>query len=782
MSVFKTIFSLGLLLSGLSVFGQDTFQLLVNEEGNLEPLAFANVLVECDGVFAHGVQTDVEGIAQIPLTPGCDVVITALGFETVRIPMPQTTADVTVSLKSEVISFPGPMNWPTIYAYNVYENQQPEPQLAANTAILRGQNWDRQLTASMAQAVNLEAGVRLDERGLGGSRRISIRGSALRSPFAVRNIKAYVDGIALTSPDGSTPLELLDVADLGSLAILKGSAGSVYGPGNGGVLLATTNSHGRSNVKTEATVGQYSFLRNQTAVQYSSDRARFRVSHVYQENGGYRAQEFNHKQQVTLSGFWATSDTVSYRIYATNYSGRWGLPGGISVADARENPRQARAFAEANGTRVERTRARVGLARIWNTGKWRNTTSVYANTTNKINPYGTSPFFNGYKDEQAQGWGARSVLTRGYESVGSRTGWLEISLGGEFQLEDNLLNEWELVNSNPGDFKYLNETRSTAWTTFLQAQYDDGPMELSAGISLNQTVYDNAGESQQPDTLISLQQRFDPGVMVLPRVSMRLQTGSWQWHAQGSLGASAPSLFEMVNPEDGTFAPELTAERSLNGEIGVVRNSASMLGEVNRPLGLTAYWTRLQDAILPANEVLFTNGGEIDLRGLEAFSEAITGYEGQSWRVHGRTVAALQTYTFVTFSEGEVSFTDKYVPGLPQFTWTNQVSLRCNLNANTYNGVMNLFELTATHRWNDRTPVDNENETWAPAWNTVDVQLRYHCNWKRWDFSAHTGVLNLTDTLYSNFLQVNAFGGRFFNPAPGRMAYGGLAIRYTLQG
>ena len=485
-------------------------------------------------------------------------------------------------------------------------------------------------------------------------------------------------------------------------------------------------------------MGQYGFLRNQMAVQYSSDRARFRVSHVYQENGGYRAQEFNHKQQVTLSGFWAASDTVSYRIYATNYSGRWGLPGGISLDDARENPRQARAFAEANGTRVERTRARVGLARIWNTGKWRNTTSVYANTTNKINPYGTSAFFNGYKDEQAQGWGARSVLTRSYDSVGSRTGWLEISLGGEFQLEDNLLNEWELVNSNPGDFKYLNETRSTAWTTFLQAQYDDGPMELSAGISLNQTVYDNTGESQQPDTLISLQQRFDPGVMVLPRVSMRLQTGSWQWHAQGSLGASAPSLFEMVNPEDGTFAPELTAERSLNGEVGVVRNSASMLGEVNRPLGLTAYWTRLQDAILPANEVLFTNGGEIDLRGLEAFAEAITGYEGQSWRVHGRTVAALQTYTFVTFNEGDVSFKDKYVPGLPQFTWTNQVSLRYNLNANAYNGVMNLFELTATHRWNDRTPVNNENETWAPAWNTVNVQLRYHRNWKRWDFSAHT--------------------------------------------
>ncbi|NNE54502.1 MAG: TonB-dependent receptor plug domain-containing protein, partial [Flavobacteriales bacterium] len=91
--------------------------------------------------------------------------------------------------------------------------------------------------SSIAQAINLIPGVKMEQRGNGGSRRINIRGSFLRSPFAVRNIKMYWEGIPLTSADGSSPLELIDNADIGAIEVIKGPAGSAYGAGNGGVLL-----------------------------------------------------------------------------------------------------------------------------------------------------------------------------------------------------------------------------------------------------------------------------------------------------------------------------------------------------------------------------------------------------------------------------------------------------------------------------------------------------------------------------------------------------------------
>jgi hypothetical protein len=91
--------------------------------------------------------------------------------------------------------------------------------------------------SSLQQALNTIPGVVMESRGYGGSHRLNIRGSSLRSPFAVRNIKLYLDGIPLTSADGQTPLELIDPEDIQQLEVIKGPAGSLYGNGNGGLLL-----------------------------------------------------------------------------------------------------------------------------------------------------------------------------------------------------------------------------------------------------------------------------------------------------------------------------------------------------------------------------------------------------------------------------------------------------------------------------------------------------------------------------------------------------------------
>ena len=41
------------------------------------------------------------------------------------------------------------------------------------------------------------------------------------------------------------------------------------------------------------------------------------------------------------------------------------------------------------------------------------------------------------------------------------------------------------------------------------------------------------------------------------------------------------------------------------------------------------------------------------------------------------------------------------------------------------------------------------------------------------------GVNNLFDEDYSANVRINAFGGRYFEPAPTRNAYGGLTVSYA---
>src|SRR3954469_12432892 len=89
---------------------------------------------------------------------------------------------------------------------------------------------------SLVPVLNTVPGVRIEE-GSPGSYRLSIRGSLLRSPFGVRNVKVYWNEIPLTDAGGNTYLQLVDISQLQSLEIIKGPASSLYGANTGGAVI-----------------------------------------------------------------------------------------------------------------------------------------------------------------------------------------------------------------------------------------------------------------------------------------------------------------------------------------------------------------------------------------------------------------------------------------------------------------------------------------------------------------------------------------------------------------
>lgn len=69
---------------------------------------------------------------------------------------------------------------------------------------------------TLVSGLNTLPGVRMEERSP-GSYRLSIRGSLLRSPFSVRNIKMYLDDFPLTDAGGNTYLNALDPSSISSM-------------------------------------------------------------------------------------------------------------------------------------------------------------------------------------------------------------------------------------------------------------------------------------------------------------------------------------------------------------------------------------------------------------------------------------------------------------------------------------------------------------------------------------------------------------------------------------
>ena len=113
---------------------------------------------------------------------------------------------------------------------------------------------------SLLPVVNTLPGVRMEERSP-GSYRFSIRGSLIRSPFGVRNVKVYWNGLPFTDGGGNTYLNLLDFSAVGSMEIIKGPGGSLYGAGTGGVILLKSPDIEGTQLRATAVAGSYGLQR-----------------------------------------------------------------------------------------------------------------------------------------------------------------------------------------------------------------------------------------------------------------------------------------------------------------------------------------------------------------------------------------------------------------------------------------------------------------------------------------------------------------------------------------
>lgn len=658
---------------------------------------------------------------------------------------------------------------PTI-TLQAYRTSNRLNEIPASVALISSATLRENDRSSLLPALNTIPGVIMESRGYGGSHRLSIRGSSLRSPFAVRNIKLYLDGIPLTSADGQTPLELVDAADLQSIEIIKGPAGSMYGNGNGGVMLLKSTEVSNHEIRNSSAFQAASFggyrWSNSSAIGFKTGS--LRVSHNWQDYAGYREQEFNRKQQVSLFFKQRISERQRMSVYGTYYTGNWGLPGALNATQVDTMPQMAVPFSIANNAYLQRERyvGAITHEADWNK-QFSERTVVSYQRTDKQNPYGTSAANSGYKQEHADAVCGRTEWS--YMQSKNKFEWQALA-GAEWINEQYSILEQTIAQSFPDVFKYNYDIGYHQLTSFLTGEIKyNRVFNIQGGYSYNTNTQFVRGRNKDGflfDTTTTY------GSQWLPRIaaSVQLSKGLYLFHSI-TRGSANPTVFEMIDQSQNTYNLQLRAERGLSQELGL-KQSSERLG---LDYSLTVYQFDLKDAILPYTlsdgVQLYHNAGSTLQRGVEwslQYEKELTKH-----KLHCRlwNSGSLNRYHFGNYEVNGVQLSGQSIPGVPLAQSSSGIALGNQR-----------WSASITDYWFDRTPLNNANDTWSRAYHLVNAYASYSLpKFKSLQATLSVGINNALNAAYTSYYALNASAMKYYNPSVPRNFYAGIQIVQVIR-
>ncbi len=651
-----------------------------------------------------------------------------------------------------------------------YENRRNLAEIAGAYAIDSRETIGRFNEESLVRSMNTLPGIRLEERSP-GSYRVNIRGNLLRAPYGVRNVKVYWNDIPYTDPNGSTPLNLLDNYDIGRVEVIKGPAGTVYGAGIGGVLNIYDR---REPVKRIAggvgfTAGSYGYFKTTASLSTGNENHRFDVRYAKQKINGYRDHTNMDRQVIQMNGTFNTSEKgmLSANILYTDLF--YQLPGGLTREQYDENPRQARPRAAEQNSSINHQNFMAGLVHEYNWNpKIRNLTSIYLTSGVKENP-----FITNYELERLNSYGGRTVFY-----IDSRIGSLPATFttGAEVNYGNYHANNHGNANGYADTLRYEDRIKTMQGFLFLQGDFHLSQKWLmTAGVSLNYLNYDiNRLKDVALDTSYRFDRTFRPEFM--PRIGFvgRLAPGV-SLHGSTSTGFSPPTS-EEIRTSDGRINRDLEAEKAVNFEIGMRGNAV----QDKLYYDVTAFWMRQKETIVSrtteGGSVVFDNAGTTSQGGLEV----LVGYNFIKDPQKVITLVRLQTaWTYHNFKFAD--YTKRKGNENVNYSGNALTGTAPNILVTTFDFASHRgLSFHFTYNFTDKISLNDANTVYGDAYHLIDLKVA--CTktlFKNNTIVMFVGVDNLLNQKYSLGNDLNAYGGRYFNPSPERNYYGGIRLNFN---
>ena len=590
------------------------------------------------------------------------------------------------------------------------------------------------------------------------SLKISIRGFGARANFGTRGIKLYQDGIPLTTVDGQGGIEDVDLNSINRIEVMRGPASSLYGSSSGGVMNFFTGDEGivEPYVEGNFSTGQYQTNLGNIKTGGQIDKLNYflNLSHLdttgYRDHSRTRNTKFNSKFKYEIDG---TSDLTA--ILTAFDAPEADDPGGITQAAVDTDRRQAFVNNVTRNAVENIDQQKLGF--VYHK-------QISANQQLELRNYYVHRDFQGILPIVASGFvefdrfqlggGAQYSISTDLLGHNNRT-----ILGVDVDSQEDNRQRYANNSGAQGALALNQLEKGDSLGVYLRNELAlTEKLELSLGLR-----YDNVdlevedvflGDGDQSAKLNfeelspmgGLLWKLNPAANVYANISSVFET---------------PTFTELANVAVGGFA-NVSAQKALNYELGIK-------GIVNPHFNynLAIFHIEVDDEIINTANIggrTFFNNADTTRDGVETSVSFIP--------VTGVNMLMSYTYNDFTFDNFPASVcttcAGNELPGLPKHNFYTELSYTHHsgfFSSIDFQYVSNMY-------------VDNANTASNRPYGVSNLRIGYIKNVDDMEISPYFGINNLFDKEFVGNVRINAFGGRYFEPAPEFNVYAGLSIRY----
>lgn len=622
-----------------------------------------------------------------------------------------------------------------------------------------------------------------DRQNLAQDLQFSIRCAGARSAFGVRGVQLVVDGIPATMPDGQGQLSHVPQAALAHVDVLRGPFSALYGNASGGVVEFTSQdpplqpafgfqAGGGSDAGARAALWW-------GAPWNAGSAGGYRLDADHYDTGGYREHGRARRDIGQARLLATTTGGTQFALTANALDLEAQDPQGLTAAQADATPRAASVGALLFDTRKSVRQQQLGLrvdhplgdANALVATAWTGARSTFQMLSVPVAAQATPGSGGGVVDLDRSFAGA-DLRWRQRLHAGARP--FDLTLGVEAQRSREHRRGYE--NFADGQLGVVGALRRDEVDTvdnidlFAEGRWQFAPRwSTTIGLRRSKVAF------RTDDAYIAPGNPDDSGGIrygkTTPVAGLLFAPGDGvELYANAGEGFETPSFTELAYRSDGGSGLN-TALRAAHGR------SAEVGARVHRDaqaLGFAVFATRTDDELVVTSNVggrsTYANaartardGWELSASGPIAdhwrYALALTRLDAR-FRAGFATCRAppcAQPDTFVASGNRLPATSDS---AWAELRWTPRDRLEVFLQADA----------------SGRMAADDANTAWAGGWTTFDVgvERRWHVHGRV--VTASLRVDNLLDRRTLGSVIVNDANGRYFEPAPGRGGWIGLAF------